>query len=132
MMSAGDMNGVTFPAWEEDAPVELSAILDLLGDPGRESTWRLRGLEVAPSETAQRLHAHSDRGEAISGQELLQLAARKPQLIDGEFEGWLPEADTPWVLIRAIDSTSWDLLCEDDQVLDRTRAQFRNATPLPP
>jgi hypothetical protein len=124
------MSGITFPSWTDDGPVELLEILELLGDRGRQATWRLRSLEVAPSDAAQQLHAHSDREDDITGDELLRLADRKPQLIDGVLEAWLPDADAPWVVIRAIDSTSWDLLSEDAQVLDEARTRF-HATPLP-
>jgi len=130
MMSAADMNGVTFPAWGAGNPIELSVVLELLGDRGRESSWRLRNVEVAPSKTSDRLHALSEQGEAASGEELFRLAAEKPQIIDGELEGTLPDADEPWVCIRAVDSTSWDILSHDEALLDRARTTF-GAIPLP-
>lgn len=125
------MNGVTFPAWSDDSPVELLDLLELLGQRGREASWRLRAVEVAPSEAADRLHVISDHQQALSGEELFVLADKRPQLIDGEFEGWLPNTQTPWVLIRAVDSTSWDLISDDAGLLARASARFESASSLP-
>jgi hypothetical protein len=126
------MRGVTFPAWAEGNPIPLVELLELLGERGRHSTWRLRGLEVSPSESAERWHSLSNTGRAVSGNELVALAREEAQLIDGELEGWQGEGQRPWVVIRAIDSTSWDLLCEDQRVLDEALQRFENATLLPP
>jgi hypothetical protein len=90
----------------------------------------MSGVEVAPSATAECLHANSDRGAALPGDDLLALAAGI-QVIDGEFEARRPDATEPWVVLRAVDGSSWDVVSDDLGVLDDYRRSFPDAAPLP-
>jgi len=86
-------------------------------------------VEVAPGATAERLHALSDRHATLPGDDLLALAVGI-QVIDGNFEARQPNATELWVVLRAVDGSSWDVVSDDLQVLDDYRRGFPDAAPL--
>jgi hypothetical protein len=122
--------GITISAFRDNLPISLQDILNVLGATGRSAVWRVSGVEVAPSELADRLHAASDRGMALSGDELFALAAGI-QVIDGEFEATRAKTTEPWVLLRAVDGTSWDVVTDDLGVLRDYERSFPDVAPLP-
>ena len=125
------MVGITFPVWESGASVGLLDILEVLGHRVRQAFWRVRVEEAAPGSEAQRLYALSSRADLVPGDEVLELATHGMQLIDAELVGWDQAATDPWVVIRAVDSTSWDILSIDPAVLERAQQRFAEVAPLP-
>jgi hypothetical protein len=118
---------VTMSAFQGDVPVTFDQILEVLGARGRSAMWRISKLEVAPSGPADRLHAASDLDSALCGDELFALAAGT-QVIDGEFEASRGEGTEPWVLLRAVDGTSWDVVSDDLGVLRDYERSFPDTT----
>ena len=103
--------------------VELAEILDEVGDEARASNWTVREVE-AVGDGAQELIDAEDAGTPIDGERLKKLAQNVIQIIDGEFRGFRTQESKPWIIIKAVDSTSWDIASDVTSVLDRFRKKY--------
>lgn len=65
----------------------------------------------------------ADTGKRLAGQEFLAMAQLTSQVIWGIFRGYGPDADAPWIMLQAIDSTFWR--CETKNI--RTRRALMRA-----
>lgn len=110
--------------------VQLSELLELAGGDVRRSEWRLSGLECLGA-GADALHAAADSGEAIAGARLIELARDVYQVIDGDFYGRLPGAEREWIVIRAVDSSLYELETERPDLLAAIRRRFTDVTEVP-
>jgi hypothetical protein len=105
---------------------DLRDILETLGRTARVCTWRGSDIQyisrderdVAPIEALA-------KGNAVSGDDLIDGIGQLSQIIDGQFEGTEPDSSTPLVIIRAIDSSWWEVLSDDETVLGAVRRRFR-------
>lgn len=95
------------------------------------TTWKVECVECLGN-ASEDLHALSDSGEYIPGERLLELALEIYQVIDGEFYGYKKTTlSKPWIVIRAVDSSAFDVECEDTKVLDQYKKHFRNVIDIP-
>lgn len=107
---------------------DLVEVLAALGPRVASSTWSYRDLwfvthdEKDVPELDQENHAN----RLLSGQELLAAAARILQVIDAEFAAFDLDSIEPWVIVRAVDSSFWEVESDDPDVLDAVRASFKN------
>jgi hypothetical protein len=62
--------------------------------------------------------------DLIDGTRMLVAAQQLHQVIDGHFEAFENES-TPWVVVRAVDSSWWEVLSDDQAVLDAVRSRFK-------
>jgi hypothetical protein len=111
----------------------LSELLNRIGTAQvRDSVWTLRGVEAAgnPS-SAQELEALSEQGQLVPGDALIELADRGVQVIEGELIGQRRGASEPWILLRGVDSSWWDVETDNEALLTALRAAYPAATPLP-
>jgi hypothetical protein len=107
--------------------VTLRDLLRIIGDPARCSSWRLAGIEaLGPS--ADDVHAASDAGAVLGGEDLLRIANGLDQIIDGYFRAYRGLESEPWLIVRAVDSTSWDVASESSATLDEIKRAYRNVT----
>jgi hypothetical protein len=104
--------------------VELVDILCLLGKHSRNLEWEISGVESIGNEAADRLHELSDNKARISGRTLLQLAAGVSQIVEGKFVGYRHRNDKPWIIIQAVDSSAYDVYCEDNDLLAKIKQHF--------
>lgn len=111
--------------------IDLKDILKLIGDKGLESVWTLHGIESVNGEFADEMHRLSDAGIAISGARLRVLADNIMQVIDGEFRGATDTVSDPWVLIRAVDSSAFDVCTNDGDLLKRIEVNFSEVMEIP-
>jgi hypothetical protein len=84
----------------------------------------------ANGNTAEKLHEINDKGMAISGYDLLSLSTDLTQFIYGNFEAFRNEENSPWLIIRAIDSTEFDVETNDDHILQKVRQSFTDVSDL--
>ena len=56
--------------------------------------------------------------------ELAGFAAQVAQVIDGEFSAILPGETEPWLVIRAVDSSWWEVFSANGRVFDALRLRF--------
>jgi len=109
---------------------DLVDILRLAEADVRASSWRCRHVECV-GDLAEDLHRAADAGNPVTGTELLRLASGIRQVIDGDFEGFRPAATTPWVVIRAVDSSEYVVVTDDKALLSRLRERFHNVSDSP-
>ena len=127
------MYGVTILDKSEDGflTVTLEDILRLLGRRAEESVWTISDLETLENAGGDILQKVSDRGTPVHGTELLQLAAARPEIIDGTFKGYEDGEDKPWIVIHAVDSSAYDVETNDERLVDQLRKRFKNVVDIP-
>lgn len=109
--------------------LDLGDLLQLLAPRSLESRWVVSTVKSskpghewfeATGEEGERLERLAQGDGQISGSDLAALAENIRQVIWGEFVGLAPtQPDKPWVIIRAVDSTFYEIVSEDKAVLDR-------------
>lgn len=126
------MKGVTISNLDNRGHLafDLRHILELIELDAHRSRWTVRNLECVGS-SAGELHRVADAGTLLDGAQLLALSRGVNQVIDGEFAGFFSGQDDPWIRIRAVDSSFWDIFTDRDDILDRVRSRFQRVTDLP-
>ena len=128
------MTGVTILDTDPKTNVlafDLRDILAVLGADAARSRWSVQDVECLGADAADALHEASDRHEVLDGARLADLAQRVDQVIEGQFSGRLPDDETDWIVIRAVDSSAYDVLTDRADVLAQLRARFRRVEDLP-
>lgn len=75
------------------------------------------------------LEAVAATSSRIKGRRLLEIADRTDQVIWGEFSGFRQdEADLPWIRIIAVDSSWFEVICEDRALLERVASAFSDTS----
>lgn len=85
--------------------------------------WRVRNLECT-GERAKDLHDIAARGDLITGARLVAIADGVDQVIDGEFFGYGQGDALPILVLRAVDSSSWDIASSSEALLDTFRRHY--------
>ena len=122
--------GLSFAAWRDGDYVTLADLLRLLGETIRNYTWKAKIEEVAPHPKAEAFEAML-RNYALNTAELLAVADWDVQIIDGEVIGYADPEQTAAITIRAVDSTSWDILSPDPSILSTFANAYADALPIP-
>lgn len=105
---------------------DLIDLLRALGEPARLSTWRCSVEECVPADPKRNdFEDIYNRPEGLAGPELLDLAAKTLQVIDGAFEAFLPGEASPWIKLEAIDSCYWEVFVSDPALLSGLESRFR-------
>lgn len=103
--------------------VDLIDILRLKEANVRASWWRLANVEcVGP--LADEFMQLGDEEATVSGEELLRLAAGVDQVIEGDFEAYWPGEAAPWLVVHAVDSTFYEIITKDRDLLNQLKARF--------
>lgn len=80
----------------------------------------------ATGEGGERLEGLAQYDGQLSGSDLASLAEKPQQIIWGEFVGSTPtQSDKPWVIIRAVDSTFYEIDSDDEAVLNKIGATYK-------
>jgi hypothetical protein len=108
---------------------DLRHILALLGPEGRDSAWQVRGVECM-GEASDELETVSERQAVIPGRDLYDLASKIHQVIDGEFAGYRLGDPRPWIVIRAVDSSGFDVFTDDERVQKAIGDRFHEVVAL--
>lgn len=106
---------IVLPAWRGGRYVQLAELLLVLGKLVVDATWVLRVVEVAPGDGEVSLDTW-DPARVLSTFDVLHLFTPDVQLIDGELESTRRENGEPWLVMRAVDSTTWDIETADPKV----------------
>ncbi len=94
------------------------------------SKWKCSRVEALGAQ-ADEMEKAALTGEFLTGDAFLKLAHGVYQVIDGDFIGALPEATTPWIVIRAIDSSYFVLLTDDPNFYDAINVRFSDVREAP-
>ncbi|MFN0058920.1 MAG: hypothetical protein ACKVX7_10730 [Planctomycetota bacterium] len=102
---------------------DLHAVLLACGQGVLVSTWRLFNVESFGLAN-NAVHEISDSARPVTGFDLLKLSEGLHQTVDGKFEATFPDADEPWLVILAIDSTLFEVHTDSTQVLAEIQSRF--------
>ncbi|MGR6431014.1 hypothetical protein ACU5AY_08860 [Rhizobium sp. PAMB 3174] len=116
--------------------LDLRDLLRLLAPLSLEAHWVVSTVKSskpghewfeATGEGGERLEGFAQDNGQLSGSDLAALAENTRQVIWGEFVGSLPaQSDRPWVIIRAVDSTFYEIVSDDETVLNRIGSAYRD------
>ena len=110
--------------------VNLAEILQLLGPQLALTEWEISDIECLGTDS-DRLHQLADSQTRVSGETLLQIATNILQVIDGTFAGYLKDKSELSIIVRAVDSSAYDVESSDDAILTKLRQRFQNVEDLP-
>jgi hypothetical protein len=122
------VDGVSFSAWQGDEYRRLVAVLAAIGPPAVTARWRLRMHEVF-GESAETMYELAQQGTEVSGERLAELDHGYLQIVDGELTTIL--GSSPAIVVRAVDSSWWDVESDTSEIIDSVRRAFPDATELP-
>ena len=123
------MQGVTIrdgtePGGSGGLEFDLREVLAALGKRAVAFRWRSRYLQYVSRDeqdisVLERLRAQ----DVVSGADFVNGIDQLLQVIDGEFEAF--DKNRRWVVIRAADSSKWEVWSDDQSVLEAVQAKFR-------
>lgn len=116
--------------------LDLSDLLRLLAPRSLKAIWTVLPVKSsspghewfeATGEGGEKLELLSRKATRLSGSDLAALAENTLQVIWGEFVGSPPSnPDKTWVVIRAADSTFFEIETEDDAILNKIRSAYQD------
>ncbi|MBB4510662.1 hypothetical protein [Rhizobium leguminosarum] len=116
--------------------LDLKDLLRLLAPRSFEARWVVSTVKSskpghewfeATGEGGERLEKLAQDGGELSGSDLAALAENTRQVIWGEFVGSAPtQSDKPWVIIRGIDSTFYEIDSDDEAVLSKISSTYND------
>ena len=116
--------------------VDLRHVLKALGPRTAKAFWQASEVTsfseplFATGKKADELELLSVSTDRIDGAALHDLAENVTQVIWGEFRAYDELADMkPWVIVRAIDSTFYEVISSDPAVHDALKRAFRDVRP---
>jgi hypothetical protein len=120
------------PSSEGDlsVPVNLQNILRVIGESAVGSQWRCLNLwYIAMRE--ETIHECRQRRRDFSGKDLLAFAASVHQTIDGEFIAKKDGSNKAWLIIKAVDSSWWEVWSTKPKVLEEIEKGFAKVSAIP-
>ena len=116
--------------------IDLRHVLRLLGQRSLGCTWQVSSETTfdeplfATGNKAAELEALSTSEGRIDGTAMHDLAENVTQVIWGEFRAYDDVASEPWVIVRAVDSTYYEVTSSDPSVLEIVRRAFHDVKEL--
>jgi hypothetical protein len=111
--------------------LDLRDILRLIGPEAETAEWQVSEVEALDGKAAQELEDLSDRDLKVPGHVLLRLSNDVGQIINGCFEAYRKEAREPWIVIRVVDSSAFDVETDSETLIEQIRRQFNNVADIP-
>jgi hypothetical protein len=126
--------------------VNLGDLIDLLAPRSLEANWAVSSVSFEcpqfnrsdefmivgsspPGEDKLELLAGS--GAVVGGDAFSQAAHETRQVIWGQFVATLPNESSKWVVIRAIDSTFYEVISSDEVVINAIRSAYTDVRVVP-
>ena len=112
---------------------DLAQVLAALGPHAISSYWSYRDLWFVSHDDQEvpELEQDSEAMHLLSGHDLMAATDRILQVIDGEFAAFDDEQNKPWVIVRAVDSSFWEVESPDANVVAAVRGCFRSVEDNP-
>lgn len=123
----GPSAGVTFRMWDGDRLRGPGEVLEVVGERTSGAAWRVEAVEAAGEAEAAAAMERLGAAGPVPDAELRKVASSDVQLVDAT----LSVGEPPLLVIRAVDSTDWDVLSDDATLLEALRMRF-GAADLPP
>jgi hypothetical protein len=127
--------------------LDLRDLIDLLAPSSLEAIWTVSPVnlysvqlgravdEFMISELGEpgkgKLEQFAASGSPVSGHALSVAASEVSQVIWGQFTATLPEQSDEWVVIRAIDSTFYEVTSSDEVLLRTIRSTYKDVRVAP-
>jgi len=110
---------------------DLTELLQVLGSEVLSSRWHCVVEQYVPTDGARASLADEyESPSGVVGSALVGLAAETRQIIDGRFETFRPGEKEPWLRLKAIDSTFWEVSAPNASDLTKFRHRFRDVEDL--
>jgi hypothetical protein len=106
--------------------IGLAELLDVLGERVLLSQWLVSDLNYISIDDNDIEAFASSQNTIIKGSELLASLSKLLQVIDGEFKAFDQE-ELPWVVLKAVDSSWWEVIAQDTEVIKAIQKNFSNA-----
>lgn len=113
-------------------PFDLRDILQRLAPRSLGASWKVSAVDAgyrwfdATGPGGDVLETWAQSGSMVEGRQLAAAAQDVRQVIWGEFTGFLQSApDRTWIIVRAIDSTFYEITTDDETVLQRVETGFQ-------
>lgn len=116
--------------------LDLRDLLRLLAPRSLQANWIVSTVKSskpgqerfeATGESGEQLEALAQDNAWLSGSDLAALAENTRQVIWGEFVGSGPtQSDKTWVIIRAVDSTFYEIDTDDKAVLSKISSTYKD------
>lgn len=118
--------------------LDLRHLIDLLAPRSLEASWMVSPVSLedptlgrfdefmATGQGGDQLERLAASGSLVSGPTLAKYAHATHQVIWGQFVATLPEHTDTWVVIKAIDTTFYELTSADDAVLATVRTAYKD------
>jgi len=122
--------------------LDLRDLIDLLAPRSIEASWTASPVKLGNPELGRSIDEFMMTGPGRPGEDQLELLAASGspvsglmfaeyahatwQVIWGEFMGILPAQRDIWVVIRAIDSTFYEVTTSDDEVLAKIKSAYKD------
>ncbi|MCV9961560.1 hypothetical protein OIU34_06565 [Pararhizobium sp. BT-229] len=118
-------------------PFDLRDFLKVLAPRSLKASWTVSAVDAghhqwfdATGPGGEILEAMEEAKERVSGYTLAKAARDTLQVISGEFSASLPQdLDRTWVIVRAIDSTFYEITTSDEEVIRRVQSTFKDVRP---
>ena len=116
----------TEPGGSGGLQFDLSKVLAALGQAAVKSRWSCADLNYVSKDDRELpvLERAATPGEQVAGLELIEGTRLLLQVIDGQFTGF-DEDGNVWVIIRAVDSSWWEVWSDNKWVHEAIRSNFR-------
>lgn len=115
---------------------DLVDLLELLSPKSLQTSWTISTVKSidpnqewfeATGEAGKKLEELAERDAKITGSELLKFARESYQVIWGEFLASSNDVEMDiWVIIRAIDSSFFEIVTLDEVVIRKIKTHFRD------
>jgi hypothetical protein len=115
--------------FERNDRTDLKYILNLIGEVGKHSTWKISDVECL-GESAEILQHISDGEQEISGEEFYKIVLGISQVLGGYFDAYKPDSNNRWLSIRSIRGYEFDIETEDKELLNKIRNSFHKVIDL--
>jgi hypothetical protein len=122
------MNGISLKAWHNATYVSLAELLIVIGRFVLRLRWKLHLQEVSPGPGSVVLESLWPNRE-LDTFELLHVVTPSVQIIDGEILGYDSQGKLALTL-RAVDSSSWDIETDNQQILRLILEMYPDAVSL--
>ena len=126
------MKGITITDSDQRGvlSISLSNLLAILQPTIRDSVWTCDNVE-STGKASSDLHRICDIKSKVDSETLVRLASGLDQVIDGTFSAFRPRQSRPWLIIRAVDSSAYDVETDEPRLLDSFRTRFQRVFDIP-
>ncbi len=110
---------------------DLDELLDILGPRVATSAWSISGIQYVSQDDIAIPTLNGPDDSRVTGVELIAAIPNLLQVIDGEFKAFDQMTDdVPWVVLRAVDSSWWEVETDIPNIAGTIQKRFENVSEL--